>query len=89
MKPLTGLSSVNSTIGGYWLGGYRSAETNNFKWVDNSPFSFTSWGPGQPDNEGQMENFIHDLYIINQLKYTGWNDEDWYVHYWVVCELSC
>ena len=89
MKPSIYLSGVYNITGCYWLGGYRSAETNNFKWVDNSPFSFTNWGQGEPNNQDQIENYIHDTYLISNLKYVGWNDEDWSFHYTVIFELNC
>ena len=88
MKPLhTDSGLIN--YGGYWIGLYRSAETGTFKWVDNSPITYISWAPGQPDNGGGAENYVHDIYDIPTLKYVGWHDNKASLHSWVICETFC
>lgn len=87
MKPSIDLSSINSVRGGYWLGGYRSAVTNNFKWVDNNQFEFNYWSVGQPD--AGWESYVGDWYLIDGQQYSNWHDIPWFYHLWVLCELSC
>ena len=89
MKPGYKNEGFSDSVGGYWIGAYRSAETGQYKWVDNSQFTYTNWGPHQPDNAGGIENFAHDWYRVDQVKYTGWNDLSHYYHLFVVCELAC
>ncbi len=53
--------------GGSWLGGHQSAVATNpsdgWSWVDGSPWSFTNWRAGEPnDAGGQIQdslNFFH------------------------------
>lgn len=44
---------------GPWLGGWRTPE-GSWRWLKTSaPFTYTNWGPGQPDNAGGNENRLH------------------------------
>ncbi len=52
-----------------WLGGQRSG--SSFSWVSGEPFSFSSWGPGEPNNDGGSENYLA-LYNVNGV--WGWYD---------------
>jgi hypothetical protein len=40
-----------------WLGGYEKVE-GLWKWVDDTPFDYTSWVPGEPDNNGHTLNML-------------------------------
>lgn len=42
-----------------WLGGTDEDVEGQWKWVNGSPFTYTSWGSGQPDNAGGVENWLH------------------------------
>ena len=86
MKP--SYSMVSGRVhnrGGYWLGGYRSAETGQFKWIDNSPFSFFFGAQNSFDDH----DFLEDAYLINELRYTGMHN--WHINIFqlTVCELIC
>ncbi|XP_013881144.1 ladderlectin [Austrofundulus limnaeus] len=35
-----------------WVGGTDAAKEGEWTWSDGSPFTFTNWGPGQPNNSG-------------------------------------
>ncbi len=52
----------------YWLGGYKN--NNNWFWVTDEPFSYNKWAPGEPNNTGNAEAFIH----ISGAKNNAWND---------------
>lgn len=52
-----------------WLGGQRSG--SSFSWVSGEPFSFSSWAPGEPNNDGGSENYLA-LYNVNGA--WGWYD---------------
>jgi hypothetical protein len=43
---------------GPWLGGIRTGP-NSFGWSDGTPFSFTAWGAGEPNNVNGQETNIH------------------------------
>jgi uncharacterized protein DUF642 len=55
--------------GGYWLGGFQSHgildPAAGWQWVTGEPWSYTAWGPGQPDDfagpgtSDQDENRLH------------------------------
>ncbi|KAM9726471.1 galactose-specific lectin nattectin-like [Menidia menidia] len=38
-----------------WIGGHDAVQDNVWMWSDGSPFTFTSWGPGEPNNTGGKE----------------------------------
>ncbi len=52
-----------------WLGGQRSG--SSFSWVSGEPFSYSSWAPGEPNNDGGSENYLA-LYNVNGV--WGWYD---------------
>ncbi|PIO65709.1 lectin C-type domain protein [Teladorsagia circumcincta] len=41
-----------------WIGGRRNAYIRGFMWSDESPFSFTYWAKGEPNNYGGQENCV-------------------------------
>ena len=41
-----------------WLGGTNEKSQGSWVWSDGSPFSYTAWGPGQPDNAGGREHCL-------------------------------
>lgn len=57
-----------------WLGGERIKDTNNFKWVDDTPFSFEDWEEGEPNNTNENENYIGTNNGNYYLDCYLWND---------------
>ncbi|KAK9969502.1 hypothetical protein ABG768_027667 [Culter alburnus] len=49
-----------------WLGGRRVIGTNNFRWLDGTPWSYNNWGVGQPSNDGGIENCVE---ILSNLRF--------------------
>uniref|UniRef100_A0A3B3VW45 Ladderlectin-like n=1 Tax=Poecilia latipinna TaxID=48699 RepID=A0A3B3VW45_9TELE len=35
-----------------WIGGSDAQEDNNWFWIDGTPFLYTNWCPGEPNNYG-------------------------------------
>ena len=59
-----------------WLGGFQpsgSAEPDGgWEWVNGEPFSYTNWGPGEPNDDFAAEDVIH---IFGSASNIGdWND---------------
>lgn len=52
-----------------WLGGYRDGSA--FKWTTGEPFSFSDWGPGEPNDEGGTEDC---LAMLESNGVWGWYD---------------
>ena len=53
-----------------WTGGYKSSD-GEWSWTDGSPWTFTNWAPGEPNDDRGIEDFVE----IN-FRSTGlWNDE--------------
>lgn len=52
-----------------WIGGKNTE--NGFQWVNGEKFSYTNWGPGEPNNETGDEIYM-DMYEKDDIWY--WND---------------
>jgi len=39
-----------------WIGGFRNP-SNQFEWVDGTPFAFAPWAQGEPNNDGDCLYF--------------------------------
>jgi Leucine-rich repeat (LRR) protein len=81
--------SGKSVYSGYWLGAYRSIESNSFKWIDDSSLSYSKWKEGEPNNKDLIEDFAYDWYNLTTNKYEGWNDINGGTQAIVICELKC
>ena len=62
-----------------WIGGTDKANEGSFEWTDGSPFSFTSWGEGQPTNGGNQNGVTsgadnQNCMITNFLEAGHWDD---------------
>ena len=62
------MRNSNDTV---WTGGVTNDNSGTWIWDDGSPFEFTSWESGQP-NEDRNKNYPVALY----LSYTSWYDGD-------------
>nr|XP_006816218.1 PREDICTED: uncharacterized protein LOC102809517 [Saccoglossus kowalevskii] len=58
----------------FWIGLHDIDDENQFEWFDGTPFVFTNWGPGEPNNAGEEgEDCVH---LIDQEDKLGeWNDQ--------------
>lgn len=69
-------NSFNAAIGPF-IGGFQpdgSPEAGGgFQWSDGSPFAYTSWSGGEPNNSGGTEKYIH-LYGGGGTPGPAWND---------------
>ena len=58
---------------GKWLGGYRKEDGKNiWGWTDGSPWDFSKWSPGEPNDDSGVEDFL-------DMNYGGaglWNDRN-------------
>uniref|UniRef100_A0AC34FKJ6 C-type lectin domain-containing protein n=1 Tax=Panagrolaimus sp. ES5 TaxID=591445 RepID=A0AC34FKJ6_9BILA len=41
---------TDSTSGDFWIGANDLSTAGNWSWMDNTPFDFTDWDKGQPQN---------------------------------------
>ncbi|XP_013881141.1 ladderlectin [Austrofundulus limnaeus] len=39
-----------------WVGGTNLHDDGDWTWIDGTPFTFTNWGPGEPNNAGGNEH---------------------------------
>ncbi len=53
----------------YWAGGSDSNVEGHWEWLDGSPFSFSNWYPGEPNNSGD-EDVLHVWSSVG----SQWND---------------
>lgn len=50
---------ANFGTGWTWLGGTDEGHEGTWTWVNGEAWTYTSWNPGQPDNGGGAEHFLH------------------------------
>ncbi|RNA05844.1 hypothetical protein BpHYR1_011337 [Brachionus plicatilis] len=76
---------------GYWLGFYKSLESNSWKWIDDSPLTYVVWDTTwlRPQPQGGIQYFAFDFYDIIQKKHRGWHDTFMLLFNLVICELKC
>ena len=62
---------------GPWIGGYQvdnnSEPNGNWAWSDATPWGFTAWASGQPDNNGNAEHNAH-YFVPGSSRGSTWND---------------
>ncbi|XP_078572995.1 alpha-N-acetylgalactosamine-specific lectin-like [Branchiostoma floridae x Branchiostoma japonicum] len=57
----------------FWFGLHDQREEGSFEWVDGSALgTYSSWGPGQPDNYGGNEDCV--VYIAASSRKDKWGD---------------
>jgi hypothetical protein len=54
----------------FWIGGSDTAIEGSFQWVDATPFTFTDWWFGEPNNVGEEDFLAYDL----RSGLWAWND---------------
>jgi Lectin C-type domain len=54
-----------------WIGASDEEEAGVWRWVNGEPFSYSRWGPGQPDNTNGVETCVE---ITGFWKDSPWND---------------
>ncbi|CAJ0563912.1 unnamed protein product, partial [Mesorhabditis spiculigera] len=48
-----------------WIGGRRTGPNRtDFAWSNGSPFDFTNWAGGQPDNYGGDQNYVQIITTV-------------------------
>ena len=58
-----------------WIGGYRKSD-GMWGWTDGSPWTFSNWSPGEPNNSGGSENFVEINFSYGSYRGVGlWNDD--------------
>ncbi len=67
------------TAENFWIGGYLSKKTNEWMWVDDTPFEYEHWDANQPDFHENSEYYIRftnkDIHYENWTAAKGmWND---------------
>ena len=56
IKSQEDLNNVRSLLQGWtWIGGTDTESEGDWKWVDGTPLSYTSWGIGEPNNNGNED----------------------------------
>lgn len=75
------------TPGAVWIGGVQGPpstaglDDGQWCWVDGSPFQYTNWAVGEPNNAGaEGEDHIH----LNQDR--GWNDNGYTARFQGICK---
>ena len=54
-----------------WLGGYRKEDGKNFwEWTDGSPWEFSKWSSGEPNDDNGVGNYLEMSWGEDGL----WND---------------
>lgn len=81
------IAAVRRHAGGEWFtGGKYSAAIGGFTWSDGTPFDFTAWHPGEPNNTGSFGN--EDCVTLNRFSELTWNDSFCGTPSPFVCEVA-
>uniref|UniRef100_A0A8C1R8J0 Galactose-specific lectin nattectin-like n=1 Tax=Cyprinus carpio TaxID=7962 RepID=A0A8C1R8J0_CYPCA len=54
----------------FWVGAQDGEQEGQWIWSDGSPFDYTSWCSGEPNNSGNVEHCLELAYSSNHC----WND---------------
>ncbi|XP_016398390.1 galactose-specific lectin nattectin-like [Sinocyclocheilus rhinocerous] len=65
------LSLLPSSSTHCWFGTHDGEQEGQWLWTDGTPYDYTHWAPGQPDNTG--EPITENCGELNY-KNNGWND---------------
>jgi hypothetical protein len=69
--------NFTSNGNGPWLGGYQydklAEPAGHWRWTTEEPWTYTNWGASQPDNAGNVEDYLH-FWGKGTLKGSTWND---------------
>ncbi len=55
------LSTAHASRSHYWIGATDLAVEGTWVWVDGTPFTFTDWWSGEPNNVGNEDYLAYDL----------------------------
>jgi len=78
-------SSLGGVNRGLWIGLHKNS-ANAYVWVTGAPTNYLNWGPGQPDNAGNVENAAH-MWMPGSSVQGTWNDAPDASPNWGVVEL--
>ena len=59
-----------------WLGGSDAQEEGNWKWITGEPFTFINWKSGEPNNNGNSENYLGMYLSNNSYKWNDFSDSN-------------
>lgn len=61
-----------------WLGATDESIEGVWEWIDGTPFSFQTWGPGQPDNAKNGNPLLVQHYLASQpnLLWNDWQNDE-------------
>ncbi|MCX6873975.1 MAG: C-type lectin domain-containing protein [Verrucomicrobia bacterium] len=68
--------NLGGTPRNLWIGLRRLVNAGPFLWVDGTPLDYTNWLPGEPNNDGGLENhaLIYAYPHLPEGTVGGWND---------------
>ncbi|MCX6878255.1 MAG: C-type lectin domain-containing protein, partial [Verrucomicrobia bacterium] len=68
--------NLGGTPRNLWIGLRRLVSGGPFLWVDGTPLGYTNWLPGEPNNDGGLENhaLIYAYPHLPEGTVGGWND---------------
>ncbi len=73
--------NIDTPLGDPWLGGYQNSDQSepaeNWHWVTDEEWTWTSWAPGEPNDYDQT-------YAEMYLNYQLWGDAGWNDHHSLV-----
>ena len=75
------VSNLLSGSGVYWLGGTDAASEGAWQWADGTPWGYTNWRSGQPNDIENTENHLA-MGGSNGL----WSDQPETKNIWFVCQ---
>ena len=65
-----GVAQTCTDAENFWIGGYLSKETDEWTWVDGTPFEYENWDANQPDFHQREEFYIR--FTNKDIQYDSW-----------------
>ncbi|XP_059842835.1 C-type lectin mannose-binding isoform-like isoform X2 [Hypanus sabinus] len=67
-----------------WIGLNDICKEGNFTWIDELPYSYKNFGPGEPNHKENKEHCVN----IHHFRNTSWNDESCEEPFGFVCSYK-
>ncbi|XP_077970679.1 uncharacterized protein LOC144425162 [Styela clava] len=80
------LATLIPSVGGTWIGLHDLKESDDWQWVDGTPYTYTNWVPGQPDHWENAPGGTESCATMLGPNNGQWNDQSCSIPTAYLCE---